>query len=126
MLQKDTASDRYSAASGLGSAIGDAAKGYGIDLTPIYAALDIDPAIFTDMTGRISLDRLCRLLETCALITKDDTFGLKSTDQFKAGSTGPYGFGLMAAPTPLDFFKFISDHQNYASEKSYSKLTIND
>lgn len=110
----------------MASAIGEAAKQYGIDIEPIYAALDLDPATFTDLTGRISLDRLCRLLETCALITKDEAFGLKSIDYFRPGSSGPYGFGVMAAPTALDFFRFMGEHHSYISEKSYSKLTISE
>lgn len=119
-----SASDRYTAAAGLGSAIGDAARQYGLDLAPICAALDIDPEDFSKLTGRVSLDRLCRLLETCALLTKDEAFGLKCVDHFKPGATGPFGFGLMHAPTALDFLRFMADHSEYASEKSYSKLTI--
>ena len=126
MAQKETASDRYTAASGLASAIGEAAKQYDIDIEPIYTALDIDPAIFQDLTGRVSLDRLCRLLEACALITKDEAFALKSIDFFRPGSSGPYGFGLMTAPTALDLFRFMAAHHSYVSEKSYSKLTINE
>jgi AraC-like DNA-binding protein len=119
-----SASDRYTAAAGLGSAIGEAARHYGLDLAPICAALDIDPEAFSNLTGRVSLDRLCRLLETCALLTKDEAFGLKCVDYFKPGATGPYGFGLIYAPTVLDFFRFMAEYNAYASEKSYSKVTI--
>ena len=126
MTRKETASDRYTAASGLASAIGEAAQQYGVDIQPIYAALDLDPASFTDLTGRISLDRLCRLLETCALITKDEAFGLKSIDHFRPGSSGPYGFGLISAPTAFDFFRFMGEHHACVSEKSYARLTVND
>jgi AraC-like DNA-binding protein len=124
--RRATEIDRYTAPSGLASAIGECAAGYGIDITPICRALDVDPTTFTDLTGRIALERLCRLLETCALISNDDTFGLKSCDYFKSGSSGPYGYGLMVAPTALDFFQFVGDHQQYASSKSYSRLIIND
>lgn len=119
-----TASDRYTAASGLGSTIAEAAGKYGLDLGPISAALDIDPEEFSNLTGRVSLDRLCRLLETCAILTKDEAFGLKCSDYFKPGATGPYGFGLISAPTALDFFRFMAEHNAYVSEKSYSKVTI--
>lgn len=122
--RRETEIDRYTAPSGLASALGECAAAYGIDIVPICRALDIDPATFTDLTGRISLERLCRLLETCALIANDDTFGLKSCDYFKSGSTGPFGYGLMTAPTALDFFQFYGDHQEYASAKSYSKFVI--
>ena len=123
---RETQLDRYTASSGLASAIGECAAGYGIDIVPICRALDIDPDTFTDLTGRIALERLCRLLETCALIANDDTFGLRSCDYFKAGSTGPYGYGLMSAPTALDFFQFLGDHQDYASAKSYSRFVMSD
>ena len=124
MPQRETASDRYTAASGLGSAIGDAARQYDVDPGPIYASLGVDPAIFHDLTGRFSLDCLCRLLETCALVTKDEAFGLKSIDHFRAGSTGPFGFGLMAAPTVLDHFSFLAKHHSYVAETNYSELTV--
>lgn len=119
-----SASDRYTAAAGMGSAVDEAAQSYGLDLAPICAALEIDPEEFSNLTGRVSLDRLCRLLETCALLTKDEAFGLKCADFFKPGATGPYGFGLIHAPTVLDFFRFMAEHNAYASEKSYSKVTI--
>ncbi|MCB1446213.1 MAG: AraC family transcriptional regulator ligand-binding domain-containing protein [Rhizobiaceae bacterium] len=119
-----TASDRYTAASGMGSAIEEAALQYGLDIAPICDALDIDHAEFSNLTGRISLDRLCRLLETCALLTKDEAFGLKCVDYFKPGATGPYGFGLISAPTALDFFRFMAEHNAYVSEKSYYRVTI--
>ncbi|MDB5526240.1 MAG: helix-turn-helix domain protein [Rhizobium sp.] len=122
--QPETEIDRYSAPSGLASAIGESAARYGIDILPICKALDLDPSTFSDLTGRISLDRLCRLLETCALIANDDTFGLKTIEFYKPGSSGPYGYGLMTAPTALDFFRFVGDHQHYASDKSYAKFSV--
>ncbi|MGV3551550.1 AraC family transcriptional regulator ligand-binding domain-containing protein [Rhizobium sp.] len=108
----------------MGSAVGEAARQYGLDLAPICAALEIDPEEFTNLTGRVSLDRLCRLLETCALLTKDEAFGLKCVDHFKPGATGPYGFGLIYAPTVFDFFRFMADHSAYVSEKSYSNVKL--
>lgn len=122
--QPATGVDKYSAPSGLASAIGESAARYGIDIVPICKALNLDPATFSDLTGRISLDRLCRLLETCALIANDDTFGLTTIEFFQPGSTGPYGYGLMTAPTALDFFRFVGDHQQYVSDKNFARLTV--
>lgn len=122
--QPETEIDRYSAPSGLASAIGESARRYGIDIAPICKALDLDPASFNDLTGRISLDRLCRLLETCALIANDETFGLTTVDFFKPGSTGPYGYGLMSAPTALDFFRFVGDHQQYVADKNFARFAV--
>jgi AraC-like DNA-binding protein len=121
---RDSDIDRYSAPSGLASAIGECAARYGIDIGPICKALNIDPASFSDLTGRISMDRLCRLLETCAVITSEEGFGLKTIDFFTPGSTGPYGYGLMSAPNALDFFRFIGDHQQYISDKSYARFNV--
>jgi AraC-like DNA-binding protein len=122
--KRESEIDRYSTPSGLASAIGACAAGYGIDIDPLCKALNLDTASFSDLTGRISLDRLCRLLETCALISNDDAFGLKTIDFFSAGSTGPYGYGLMTAPTALDFFRFIGDHQQYISDKNFARMTV--
>jgi AraC-like DNA-binding protein len=122
--QPPTEIDKYTAPSGLASAIGESAARYGIDIVPICRALDLDPATFSDLTGRISLERLCRLLETCALIANDETFGLKTIDFFTPGSTGPYGYGLMTAPNALDFFRFVGAHQQYVSDKNFAKLTV--
>ena len=121
-----TAIDKFSAASGLASAIGDCAKSYGIDINPICKALNLDPQTFSDIAGRISLDRLCRLLETCALIANDEAFGLRCIDYFKAGSSGPFGYGLMVAPTVLDFMRFYGKHHQFAAQRSYSKTTIDE
>jgi AraC-like DNA-binding protein len=122
--QPPTEVDKYTVPSGMASAIGESAARYGIDIVPICKALDLDPASFTDLTGRISLDRLCRLLETCALIANDETFGLKTTDYFTPGSSGPYGYGLVMAPTAIDFFRFLGDHQQYVADKSFARLVV--
>jgi AraC-like DNA-binding protein len=111
--------DRYTAPSGIASAVGDCAAQYGIDIVPLCKALDLDPNTFFDLTGRVSLDRLCRLLETCALISGDEAFGLKCCDHFKPGASGPYGYGLLSAPTALDFFRFLGEHQGYVASKSF-------
>lgn len=126
MPAKTTASDRYTAASGLGSAVGDTMAQYGLDIAPICNALNLDPEEFSSLTGRISLDRLCRLLEACAILTNDEAFGIKCAKNFKAGSSGPFGFGLMSAPTAMDFFRFMADYTSVVTETSYSKLTISD
>lgn len=116
--------DRYSAASGLASAIHDCAARHGFAIAPICEALGLDSSTFSDVTGRISLDKLCRLLETCALISKDECFGLNCIDFFQPGATGPYGYGLMAAPTALDFMRFVGENQDYVSGKSHSHFLL--
>ncbi|MBC2771232.1 AraC family transcriptional regulator ligand-binding domain-containing protein [Rhizobium sp. AQ_MP] len=118
--------DELTTVAGLASAVVEHARSYGIDIKPICKALEIDPEVFQSLTARISLDRLCRLLETCALLADDESFGLSSIKRYEAGSTGPFGYGLMAAPTGLDFVRFLDDHIQYVTHTSYSRLTLNE
>ncbi len=116
--------DELTTVAGLASAVVTHARSYGIDVTPVCRALDIDPEVFQSLTARISLDRLCRLLEACALLADDEAFGLTSARSYEAGSTGPFGYGLMAAPTGLDFVRFLDDHIQYVTHTSYSRLSM--
>jgi hypothetical protein len=78
-------SDEITVVAGLAAGVSNYARGRGIDIAPICKALEIDPGNFGSLTERISLDRLCRLLETCALISGDDAFGLQCASTFPAG-----------------------------------------
>ncbi|NML75360.1 AraC family transcriptional regulator [Rhizobium sp. S-51] len=118
--------DELTAVAGIASAVSDHARTYGVDIAPICSALKIDPEIFQSLTGRISLDKLCRLLEACALLTDDEAFGLKCVDRFVAGSTGPFGYGLMTAPTVRDFARFFAAHTQYATYASNLRFRIDD
>lgn len=111
--------DRYTVVGGLASAVAQHARSYGIDINPICAALELEPALFQSLTARISLDRLCRLLEACAVLANDDAFGLKCAQHFNAGATGPFGYGLITAPTVRDFLAFLEAHAQYATHTNY-------
>lgn len=118
-MSNKSVTDELTTVAGIASAVAQHAMTYGIDIQPICKALEIDPEIFQTLTGRISIDRLCRLLEACALLSNDDAFGLKCAGRFVAGSTGPFGYGLMAAPTVRHFLQFLEDHVQYATFTSY-------
>ncbi|MCX8995597.1 AraC family transcriptional regulator [Rhizobiaceae bacterium BDR2-2] len=105
--------------AGVASAIAVHARSYGIDIKPICDALDIDPAIFQDMTARVSLDRVCRLLEACALLANDEAFGLKCTDVYERGASGPFGYGLIVAPDVRSLVDFLEAHVPGATSSSY-------
>lgn len=122
MLNKKI-SDELTTVAGIASAVAQHALSYGIDIVPICKALEIDPLSFQSLTSRISLDRLCRLLEALALLADDEAFGIKCAGRFVAGSTGPFGYGLMSAPTVRDFVVFLDAHIQYATNASYFKLT---
>lgn len=116
--------DQYTVVAGLASAVARHAQTYGIDIAPICKALDVDPELFQSLTGRISLDRLCRLLEACALLANDDAFGLKCTARFVAGASGPFGYGLLCAPDIGEFLRFLEAHAQYATHTSYVKSHV--
>lgn len=118
--------DELTTVAGVASAVSRHALSYGIDIDPICKALGIDPAIFDSLTARISLDRLCRLLEACAVLADDDAFGVRCSERFVAGSTGPFGYGLLAAPTVRDFIDFMKEHFAYVTHTSHFKLEIDE
>ncbi len=106
----------------MGAALAEHALSYGVDIDPICRSLGINPSVFQDIIGRVSLDRFCRLLEACAQLANDDAFGLKYSAVYPPGSSGPYGYGLMVAPTVRDFLQFQERHMPYVSETSYCDL----
>ena len=125
-MPNKTIADELTAVAGIASAIQAHAQSHGIDIAPICGALKIDPDTFQSLTARISLDRLCRLLEACALLTDDEAFGLKCVDRFVAGSTGPFGYGLMTAPTVRDFAHFLARHIPYVTHATNLRFTMED
>lgn len=121
-MLEEAFSDRYSIVSGMGAGLVDFAQRQGLDIRPECKRLGIDPSLFNSMVERISLGRFCALLEYCADATRDQTFGLKFALQYKAGSTGPFGYGLMAAPTLEYFLRFQAEHMQYSAQTSYGRL----
>ena len=123
---KQSLTDELTTIASLGSTIAEEAAAYGIEIMPICKALDVDPQSFNDLTARISLDRLCRLMEACAVLAQDEAFGLRCAARFVRGATGPFGYGLMAAPTVRDFITFLADNIQYATHTSYCRLSFDD
>ena len=114
----ETIADQFTSNAGIGSAVARHAQSYDIDIAPICSALDIDLDDLQSLTGRVSLDRLCRLLEACAVLSKDEAFGLKCAEIFRSGSSGPFGYGVMSAPTVRHLLQFIGNHTPYISQTS--------
>ncbi|MEM5491782.1 helix-turn-helix domain-containing protein [Hoeflea sp. AS16] len=119
-----TLADQFEVAAGLASGISRYAESLGIDADPIARACALDPACFDDINKRISLDRLCRYMEALALIAGDDLFGLKSIAGFEKGASGPFGYGLMNAPTVRDFLMFFGRNMGKISETRLCTLEI--
>lgn len=121
-MSNETLHDELTTVAGVASAIALHANSYGIDIGPICQVLDIDPDDLQSLTARISLDRICRLLEACALLSNDEAFGLKSAAVFTLGSSGPFGYGMMTAPTVRHFLQFLADHMGFASQARECRL----
>nr|WP_245307934.1 AraC family transcriptional regulator [Hoeflea sp. IMCC20628] len=95
-----------------------------MEVDPIARACGLDPDRFTLINERISLDRMCRYLEALALISGDDTFGLKSISSFEKGSSGPFGYGLMNAATVREFLMFFGRNMQKISETRICTLEV--
>ncbi len=118
--------DDITVVAGLAAGVSGYARSRGIDIVPICGALGIDPNQFGSLTERISLDKLCRLLETCAVISADDAFGLQCASVFPAGASGAFGYGLMSAPDVRSFLQFLQDHVYYATNTSHFTMTMDE
>ena len=121
---KPTLADQFQAAAGLASGISRYAASLGIDSAPIARACGLDPERFTIIGERVSLDRLCRFMEALAMISGDDLFGLKSVETFEKGASGPFGYGMMNAPTLRDCLVFMGRNLEKSSETSVCTLEI--
>ena len=125
-MSSKSLADELTTVAGVASAVAKHALTYGIDIAPICRALEIDPESFQSLTSRISIDRLCRLLEACALLANDDAFGLTCVRNFVAGASGPFGYGVMSAPTGRDFVHFVKEHTQYVTHTSCCQLEFDD
>ncbi|WP_066178598.1 AraC family transcriptional regulator [Hoeflea olei] len=121
---KPTLADQFEVAAGLASGIARYATSIGLDAEPIARACGLDPSRFSALGERVGLDRVCRFMEALALISGDDTFGLKSIAGFEQGASGPFGYAMMNAPTLRDCLVFLGRNLNKISETSICTLEI--
>ncbi|KGF67564.1 hypothetical protein LL06_21585 [Hoeflea sp. BAL378] len=119
---KPTLADQFEVAAGLASGISRYAASIGLESDPIAHACGLDPARFNLIGERVSLDRVCRYMEALALISGDDTFGLKSVAGFERGASGPFGYAMMNAPTLRDCLVFMGRNLSKISETSICTL----
>lgn len=105
--------------AGVASAVAEHASQYGIDIEPICAELGLDPNLFKSMTARVSLAKVCRLLEACSKLSGDEAFGLRCVDVYERGASGPFGYGLIVAPDLRSLIEFLEEHIQGATGSSY-------
>lgn len=119
-----TLADQFEAVAAVASAIGIYAADRNIDSDAIARSCGLEPERFGILGERISLNRLCRFLEALSLVSGDDLFGLKSAEVFEKGSSGPFGYALMSAPTVRDMLVFLGRNLHKAGETSICTLAI--
>ncbi len=111
--------DRYRVSGGYGRELPAFTESLGVDIAPIAAALDIDLEAFQDPQSTISLNRFCRLFEVLATITGDSTFGLKYSQIYVQGGSGPFEYGIMNAPTLRDGVEFFVKYAGLQRDVAY-------
>jgi AraC-like DNA-binding protein len=95
--------------AGMAASILKCAAQRGVDAAPIARACHLDPDDFGQVSRKVSLPNLCRLLETLAALTSDPYFGLHAGAAFEKGSSGVLGYALMHAPTAQHAVELIRD-----------------
>jgi AraC-like DNA-binding protein len=73
--------------------------------------------------GRLSAVKFSRLLDHLAIQADDTSFGLRYANDFKLGDLGPFGFGIINAPTLGHAIRFysrflplVADHASFTTD----------
>ena len=111
--------DQFKILSSVGQDLEEFCKYLGTDIHPIAELIGIEPDQFSEFETRISFDRFCRLLESICAIVDDDTVGLQYGVHTKRGATGPFGFGLAAAPNFGEMLKFFAEFAHIVVDMEY-------
>jgi AraC-like DNA-binding protein len=116
--------DRFEVAASLGASLLAMARDRDIDVDSIARSMGLNTSSFNDFSTRISLDRLCRLFESLAIISGDPAFGLKAADYLEPGSTGIYGYGMLSAPTLAESLSFAVRHHRLLMETQHCAIVV--
>ncbi|MGB9143579.1 MAG: AraC family transcriptional regulator ligand-binding domain-containing protein, partial [Aestuariivirga sp.] len=116
--------DRYLVAASLGRSLGIYCQNRGIDIAQAAQANALDIKSFQDTNSYVSLARFAALLEQLAGITDDEIFGLKYGLAYQLGNTGPFGFGLMNAPSFGHALKFFSRYGVLIADQAYFHMEV--
>lgn len=119
-----TLADQFQILASLGRDLREYCAPLGIDLDAIAKPLQIDTDCFEDFEARVSFDSFCRLMEALAVISGDETFGLKFGRFSKPSGTGPFGFGLSNAPTFRDMLTFYAKYVRIIADLDVFNATI--
>ena len=76
-----------------------AAAARGVTARVMYEAIDLDPAVLTDLDSRIPFAQLVALYEKAAELTGDDAFGLHVGEAVDAKAFDVLGYSVVNSPT---------------------------
>lgn len=91
----------------------------GVDYQTLASAIGLGPLDPDDETALINLDRFAKFLEVAAILTGDDSFGLRFASWQKEILTGPLSLAMLNAPTVQDsilvMIKFVGTRIDVAN-----------
>ena len=99
---------------------------YFVDIKPLANSLGINTDLLSDFAVYSDFDRFARLFELLANACDDEAFGLKYAEAYVPGGSGPFGYGMVNAPTMSEAIKFWSDYVVVAAELVDVRVTIDD
>jgi AraC-like DNA-binding protein len=114
--------DRFLVTASLGRALPDHCSKIGLDINPLLEEYKIDRNSFNSSEKFIGLNSFASLLDRVALETRSETFGIRYGLEFKLGNTGPFGFGLMNAPTLGHALKFYARYIGLMADHAYFEI----
>jgi AraC-like DNA-binding protein len=124
--------DRFLVTASLGRSLPDHCLKIGIDINPLLDEYEIDRNSFSSSDKFIGLKNFSSLLERISKESNIETFGIRYGLDFKLGNTGPFGFGLMNAPTLGHALKFyaryiglVADHAYFDVETGVKTVSVN-
>jgi AraC-like DNA-binding protein len=124
--------DRFLVSASLGRLLPDHCSKFGIDINPLLDEYCIDRDSFNSSDKFIGLQNFSSLLERVAIESHNETYGIQYGLDFKLGNAGPFGFGLMNAPTLSQALKFyaryiglIADHAYFDVETGAKTVSMN-
>lgn len=97
---------------------------FGIEIETVAQPMGIDIASFDDFEARISFQKFCQLLDVFASMSNEDAFGLRYALFSKRGATGPFGFGLTAAPNFKEMLGFYAKYVHIVVDIDSFNVTI--
>lgn len=91
-------------------AIPDILSELGVRPKLAFSRADVDPELFEDPNGRISLHAVGRLLGTCVALTDTNHFGLLVGERFDMKMLGPLGYLMRNSDTVGDALRSLLLH----------------